>query len=77
MIKPAKRYGEFVAIITTVLAYHKKHHTCKVKCQMRMGLAYWKGGGGGSGEGETRGRGLNLILCISTQRRMRFKPLDL
>ena len=49
MIMPAKRYGEFVAITTTVLAYHKKHH--KVKCQMRMGLAYWKGGGGGAGGG--------------------------
>ena len=49
MIMPAKR---FVAITTTVLAYHKKHH--KVKCQMRMGLAYWKGGGGGGGGGKGR-----------------------
>ena len=48
----------------------------KVNCQIRTGWLYWNGEGGGGGGGQsTRGRGLKPILCISTQRRMRFKPL--
>ena len=50
----------------------------KVNFQIRTGWFYWNGGGGGGGGSkmvETRGRGLKPNLCISTQRRMRFKPL--
>ena len=58
----------------------KKHQDSekrrKVNCQIRPGWLYWNRGVQ-SGRTLTRGRSLKPILCIGTQRRMRFKPLPL